>query len=131
MFDYFYSTLTNIPMNIILEGLNPSQQAAVLHIEGPCMVIAGAGAGKTRVITSRIAYLLQEKELSPHQLLALTFTNKAAREMRERVEKIIQYNTNSLFLGTFHSIFTRILRKEATHLGYTSQFIIYDKAESQ
>jgi DNA helicase II / ATP-dependent DNA helicase PcrA len=113
-----------------LEGLNQPQQDAVQHINGPLMIIAGAGSGKTRVLTYRTAYLI-EKGIDPFQILLLTFTNKAAGEMRQRVEKIIGSNAKNLWMGTFHSVFAKILRFDGKHLGYTSDFSIYDTDDSK
>ena len=110
--------------------LNPSQAAAVLHTEGPCMIIAGAGSGKTRVLTYRIANLL-EKQVNPFNILALTFTNKAAKEMRARIEKVVGPEAKNLWMGTFHSIFARILRSEADKIGYPRSFTIYDTQDSK
>ena len=113
-----------------LEGLNEPQKAAVLHKEGPLMIIAGAGSGKTRVLTHRIAHIIHEGAKA-HQVMALTFTNKAAGEMRERIEKIVGSEARYLWMGTFHSIFAKILRFEARHLGYDSNFSIYDTDDSK
>ncbi len=113
-----------------LEGLNQPQQEAVQHINGPLMIIAGAGSGKTRVLTYRTAYLI-EKGIDPFQILLLTFTNKAAGEMRQRVEKIIGNDAKNLWMGTFHSVFAKILRFDGRHLGYTSDFSIYDTDDSK
>lgn len=118
-------------MAAYLEQLNEIQRAAVINTEGACMVIAGAGAGKTNVLTCRIAYLLQEKSVDPFQILALTFTNKAAHEMRQRIEKVVGQEARNLWLGTFHSSFVRILRIEADKLGYPHNFSIYDSADSK
>ncbi len=115
----------------ILDKLNEAQRAAVEYTEGPSMIIAGAGSGKTRVITYKIAYLLS-KGVNPFSIIALTFTNKAAREMRERVENLIgNTEARSVWLGTFHSIFARILRIEAERLGFTHNFTIYDTDDSK
>lgn len=114
-----------------LDQLNDAQRAAALHVDGPAMVIAGAGSGKTRVLTYRLAHLLHSGAADPFQLLALTFTNKAAREMRERIGRLVGPQARSLFMGTFHSIFSRFLRIEAEHLGYTSSYTIYDDDDSQ
>jgi DNA helicase-2/ATP-dependent DNA helicase PcrA len=115
----------------ILEQLNEVQKKAVQHTQGPSMIIAGAGSGKTRVITYKIAHLLS-KGVSPFSIIALTFTNKAAREMRERVEALIgNSEARSVWLGTFHSIFARILRMEAERLGFTYNFTIYDTDDSK
>lgn len=108
-----------------LSGLNPAQQAAVLQSEGPVMIIAGAGSGKTRVLTYRIAHLI-EKEVKPFQILALTFTNKASREMRHRIESVIGPEAQKIWMGTFHSVFSKILRIEADKLNYPKEFTIYD-----
>jgi DNA helicase II / ATP-dependent DNA helicase PcrA len=113
-----------------LEGLNQPQQEAVQHINGPLMIIAGAGSGKTRVLTYRTAYLI-EKGIDPFQILLLTFTNKAAGEMRHRVESIIGNDAKNLWMGTFHSVFAKILRFDGKHLGYTSDFSIYDTDDSK
>lgn len=112
--------------------LNEGQRAAVEYCDGPQLVIAGAGSGKTRVLTYKIAYLIDEKQFEPWSILALTFTNKAANEMRSRISKVVgQDRTRYLYMGTFHSIFSRILRIEAEKLGYTKQFTIYDEADSR
>ncbi|MFD2784070.1 ATP-dependent helicase [Hymenobacter rubripertinctus] len=110
--------------------LNPSQAAAVMQIDGPCMIIAGAGSGKTRVLTYRIANLL-EQQVNPFNILALTFTNKAAKEMRARIEKVVGPEAKNLWMGTFHSIFARILRSEADKIGYPRSFTIYDTQDSK
>lgn len=118
-------------MEQYLNQLNDSQREAVLYNDGPSLVIAGAGSGKTRVLTYKIAYLLQQG-LPPQSILALTFTNKAAREMKERIAAITGETTaRRLWMGTFHSLFSRILRYEAEHLGYPSHFTIYDAADSK
>lgn len=113
-----------------LEHLNDSQRAAVLYSDGPALVIAGAGSGKTRVLTFKIAYLL-EHGYQPWNILALTFTNKAAREMKDRIRKQVGESAQALWMGTFHSIFSRILRVEADKLGFTSNFTIYDTSDSK
>ncbi len=113
-----------------LEKLNDPQRQAVTHIDGPVMIIAGAGSGKTRVLTFRIAHLLQ-KGADPFSILSLTFTNKAAREMRNRIENLVGAAAKSLWMGTFHSVFARILRQEADKLGYPSNFTIYDTDDSK
>jgi len=110
----------------ILEGLNPEQKQAVMHTEGPLLVLAGAGSGKTRVLTHRIAYLVEEKLVRPWNILAITFTNKAAREMKERMEKLIGSQVHDIWVGTFHSCCVRILRREIEKLGYDRSFVIYD-----
>ncbi len=114
-----------------LTELNESQRQAVEHCDSPSLVIAGAGSGKTRVLTYKIAYLLK-RGFSPWNILALTFTNKAAREMRERIEKLVsESDARALWMGTFHSIFARILRIEAAYIGFDNQFTIYDAQDSQ
>ena len=113
-----------------LEDLNPSQKEAVLHSKGPCLVIAGAGSGKTRVLTYRIAHLIKEG-IDPFSILALTFTNKAAKEMKNRIEVIVGTDARSLWMGTFHSIFARILRTEGYKIGYPPNFVIYDTQDSK
>lgn len=113
-----------------LEDLNEPQKEAVLSTEGPSMIIAGAGSGKTRVLTYRIAHLIK-KGVDPFNILSLTFTNKAAREMRTRIEKVVGNDAKNLWMGTFHSVFARILRSEATKIGYESNFTIYDSEDSK
>ncbi len=113
-----------------LEQLNEPQREAVTHTEGALMIIAGAGSGKTRVLTYRIAYLM-DMGVEPFHILSLTFTNKAAREMRQRIEKVVGNNARNLWMGTFHSVFSKILRIEAEKLGYTSNFTIYDTDDSK
>lgn len=113
-------------MTCLLDELNPPQQEAVNHLEGPLLVLAGAGSGKTRVITNRIANLIDFYGVPPWQILAVTFTNKAAQEMRERVERLIGQTAKSMNLGTFHSICVRILRRYIDRLGYKTSFSIYD-----
>lgn len=118
-------------MESIFEGLNKEQQRAVEKTDGPLMVIAGAGSGKTRVLTFRIAYLLQ-KGVDPFHILALTFTNKAAREMKSRIGDLVGFQSaRNVWMGTFHSVFARILRAEAEKLGYPSNFTIYDTDDSK
>ena len=113
-----------------LEDLNSNQKDAVVHENGPCLIIAGAGSGKTRVLTYRIAHLIKNN-IDPYSILALTFTNKAAREMKDRIESIVGTEARSLWMGTFHSIFARILRSEGNRIGYPSNFIIYDTQDSK
>ena len=116
----------------LLQQLNESQQEAVTYCDGPQLVIAGAGSGKTRVLTYKIAYLLERYNMAPWNILALTFTNKAAREMKERIGRLVgQERAVRLQMGTFHSVFARILRTEAEHIGFTSNFTIYDQADSR
>ena len=117
-------------MEDYLSQLNDSQKLPTIHKNGPIMVIAGAGSGKTRVLTYRIAYLM-EMGVDPFSILSLTFTNKAAREMKSRISNIVgESKSKSLWMGTFHSIFARILRSESDLLGYSSNFTIYDTQDS-
>ena len=118
-------------MNELLAGLNDKQKEAVLHFEGPLLILAGAGSGKTRVLTHRIAYLIEEHQVPPYHILALTFTNKAANEMRERVNNIIEYGAGSIWVSTFHSTCVRILRRFIDHLGYDNAFTIYDSDDQK
>ncbi len=115
----------------LLTDLNPAQQEAMKHTDGPVLVLAGAGSGKTRVLTYRIAYILEKKLAKPNQILAVTFTNKAASEMKHRIEKLIQTPVQPLWIGTFHSISARILRREGKLLGYQSNFTIYDADDQE
>ncbi|MFF1303036.1 DNA helicase PcrA [Streptomyces sp. NPDC058307] len=115
----------------LLEGLNENQRAAVVHSGTPLLIVAGAGSGKTRVLTHRIAHLLGERKVHPGQILAITFTNKAAGEMKERVEQLVGPRANAMWVMTFHSACVRILRRESKRLGFTSSFSIYDAADSK
>ena len=118
-------------MNNYLENLNEEQRKPVLHTEGPLMVIAGAGSGKTRVLTYKIIHLLK-KGVRPFNILALTFTNKAAKEMKERISKLTNDNqAKSIWMGTFHSVFARILRSESELIGFPQNFTIYDSYDSE
>src|SRR3954469_3337144 len=118
-------------MQDYLKGLNERQKEAVLHINGPLMIIAGAGSGKTKVLTTRIAHLMAPG-VDAFNILALTFTNKAAKELKERIEKILGNNeARNLYVGTFHSVFARILRAEAHRMGYPNSFTIYDTDDSR
>ncbi len=115
----------------LLEGLNDQQKAAVVHTGGPLLIVAGAGSGKTRVLTHRIAHLLGARGVHPGEILAITFTNKAAGEMKERVEELVGPRANAMWVSTFHSACVRILRRESKKLGFTSSFSIYDAADSK
>ncbi|MFC4010654.1 DNA helicase PcrA [Nonomuraea purpurea] len=115
----------------MLDGLNPQQREAVIHHGSPLLIVAGAGSGKTRVLTHRIAYLLAERKVHPGEILAITFTNKAAREMKERIDKLVGARSKAMWVMTFHSACMRILRREAKRLGFPSSFSIYDQADSQ
>jgi DNA helicase-2/ATP-dependent DNA helicase PcrA len=113
-----------------IEKLNPEQRKAVEVTEGPVLILAGAGSGKTRVLTVKIAYMIHERRISPGDILAMTFTKKAAEEMRSRIRKLIG-NENGLWIGTFHSVFAKILRREAPLFGYSTDFVIYDKEDQE
>ena len=123
--------LLGVDLDELLEGLNPQQREAVLHSGSPLLIVAGAGSGKTRVLTARIAHLLGARGVHPGAVLAITFTNKAAGEMKERVEKLVGVRARAMWVSTFHSACVRILRREAKHLGYRSGFSIYDAADAQ
>ena len=118
-------------MQELIEGLNNKQKEAVLATEGPCLVIAGAGSGKTKVLTHKIAYLMSEMHVKPWNILAITFTNKAANEMKERVEKLVGDAAKDMWIGTFHSICVRILRKYIDRLGYDHSFLIFDTSDQK
>ena len=118
-------------MDDIIDGLNDKQKEAVLTVDGPCLVIAGAGSGKTKVLTHKIAYLLREKDVKPWNILAITFTNKAANEMKERVENLVGEIAKDMWIGTFHSICVRILRRYIDRIGFTSSFIIFDSSDQR
>ncbi|WP_222849079.1 DNA helicase PcrA [Trebonia kvetii] len=124
--------MTTTATHSLIDGLNPQQRAAVTHAGGPLLIVAGAGSGKTRVLTHRIAYLLAERDVAPGEILAITFTNKAAGEMAARVATLVgDRRARSMWVMTFHSACVRILRREATRFGYPSSFSIYDSADSQ
>src|SRR5688572_17849740 len=114
----------------LLDGLNPPQREAVLHVDGPLLVLAGAGSGKTRVLTHRIAHLVHGKHARADEILAITFTNKAAQEMRERVEMLVGRAIRAMWVTTFHSACARMLRADAERLGYSRSFTIYDESDS-
>ncbi|MCX6826076.1 MAG: UvrD-helicase domain-containing protein, partial [candidate division Zixibacteria bacterium] len=117
-------------MEHIIWKLNPVQQEAVTTTEGPLLIIAGAGSGKTRVLTCRVAYILAQKLADPFNILAVTFTNKAANEMRDRIAALLSHDIYSLMTSTFHSFCARLLRKEADALAYPSNFTIFDEDDS-
>src|SRR4029077_16468511 len=112
-----------------LETLNPEQRDAVLHVNGPLLILAGAGSGKTRVITSRIAYLVGNGEAEPREVLAVTFTNKAAGEMRARVESLLGSECSGMWVSPFHALWARLLRREAPAIGLSRDFVIYDSSD--
>src|SRR5256712_5725255 len=112
-----------------LDSLNPEQREAVLQIKGPLLILAGAGSGKTRVITSRIAYLVGDGHASPEEVLAVTFTNKAAEEMRARVEALLGSDCGRMWVSTFHALCARLLRREAPAIGLSRDFVIYDSSD--
>ncbi len=118
-------------MQELIEGLNDKQKEAVLCTDGPCLVIAGAGSGKTKVLTHKIAYLMAEKYVKPWNILAITFTNKAANEMKERVEAIVGEVAKDMWIGTFHSICVRILRKTIDRIGFDTSFLIFDTSDQK
>src|SRR5213080_4362089 len=115
----------------LLEDLNPVQREAVTHPGGPLLIVAGAGSGKTRVLTHRIAWLIKDQGISPFEILAITFTNKAADEMKTRVEALVGPVARKMWVSTFHSACVRILRRDAGRLGYPSNFSIYDQADAE
>lgn len=118
-------------MSELLQGLNPQQAQGVEHTEGPLLILAGAGSGKTRVLTHRIAYIIEKAKAYPSQILAITFTNKAAKEMKERVEKLVGPESASMWVSTFHSMCVRILRRDIEKLGYNRNFVIYDTIDQK
>ncbi len=124
-------TASDPRIEALLEGLNPPQREAVTHGDGPLLILAGAGSGKTRVLTHRIGHLIHTQAARPGEILAITFTNKAAQEMRERVELLLGHSTRAMWVMTFHAACARLLRAEAPRLGYTRQFTIYDQADSR
>ena len=115
----------------ILEKLNPQQREAVTTAPGPTLVLAGPGSGKTRVLTHRIAYMVGHLGVAPRAILAVTFTNRAAREMKSRIEALLDGGLRGLTIGTFHSICARFLRRESAHLTVTSDFVIFDDSDQQ
>ena len=115
----------------LLNDLNDMQRKAVEQVNGPCLVIAGAGSGKTKVLTYKIAYLIQDNNVKPWNILAITFTNKAANEMKDRVQALVGDQISDIWLGTFHSICVRILRKFIDRIGYDSSFIIFDTTDQK
>ena len=118
-------------MSEILKELNDKQYEAVVNTEGPCLVIAGAGSGKTKVLTHKIAYLIKEKGVKPWNILAITFTNKAANEMKERIVGLVGDVAGDIWMGTFHSICVRILRRFIDRIGFETSFIIFDTTDQR
>ena len=118
-------------MQSLLDGLNREQQQAVQHTEGPLLILAGAGSGKTRVLTHRIAHMVDDLDIPPYNILAITFTNKAAKEMKDRVKALIGERAENMWISTFHSTCVRILRREIDKLGYKSSFTIYDSSDQK
>src|SRR5689334_22257952 len=112
-----------------LDKLNPEQREAVLHTDGPLLILAGAGSGKTRVIAHRIAHLVSTGVAEPDRVLAVTFTNKAAEEMRSRVERLLGVDCRQMWISTFHALCARLLRREAPHIGLSRDFVIYDSTD--
>src|SRR3954449_5634982 len=123
--------MADVALDHLLQGLNEPQREAVTHVDGPMLVLAGAGSGKTRVLTHRIAHLIHAGHARPDEILAITFTNKAATEMRERVELLVGKRVRAMWVMTFHSACARMLRADAHRLGYTRQFTIYDAQDSR
>lgn len=115
----------------LLNGLNKAQKEAVLHVDGPLLILAGAGSGKTRVLTHRIAYLINEKDIHPGSILAITFTNKAAKEMRERIDNLVGVGSDSIWVSTFHSMCVRMLRRDIEKIDYDKSFVIFDYTDQQ
>src|SRR5688572_9846185 len=115
----------------LLSSLNPQQQEAVQRTEGPLLILAGAGSGKTRVIAHRIAFLVSERIAYPDQIMAVTFTNKAAQQMRERVERLLDMDCRAMWISTFHALCARLLRREAQNIGLSRDFVIYDSSDQQ
>src|SRR5690625_1838903 len=118
-------------MSNLLEGLNPQQAKGVKHTEGPLLILAGAGSGKTRVLTYRIAYIIEQGLAYPSQILGITFTNKAAKEMKERVGNLIGPESNTMWVSTFHSMCLRILRRDIEKVGFDKNFVIYDTIDQK
>ena len=118
-------------MQEILQGLNSKQQEAVENTEGPCLVIAGAGSGKTKVLTHKIAYLIEQKKAKAWDIIAITFTNKAANEMKERIANLVGDVAKDIWMGTFHSVCVRILRRFIDRIGFDSSFIIFDTSDQK
>lgn len=123
--------MADVQEHKLIKHMNPKQKEAVLATEGPLLIMAGAGSGKTRVLTHRMAYLLEEKNVNPWNILAITFTNKAAKEMKNRVTRLVGSPGNDMWVSTFHSMCVRILRREAEQMGYSRNFTICDQSETE
>ena len=130
MFDLQTTTEMEMSMSIY-DTLNEQQREAVFHTEGPVLILAGAGSGKTRVLTHRTAYLIEEKGVNPYNIMAITFTNKAAGEMRERIDQLVGYGSESIWVSTFHSTCVRILRRHIDRIGFDTNFTIYDSDDQK
>ena len=115
----------------IYDSLNDKQKEAVFYSDGPLLILAGAGSGKTRVLTHRVAYLIHEKNVNPYNIMAITFTNKAAREMRDRINRLIGHGAEAVWVSTFHSACVRILRRYIDRIGYNNNFTIYDSDDQK
>ncbi|HEX4933821.1 MAG TPA: UvrD-helicase domain-containing protein, partial [Gemmatimonadaceae bacterium] len=123
-------TSSIVPTDKMIAGLNPAQREAVLTVEGPLLVLAGAGSGKTRVLTTRVAHLIEHHGVDPRHILAVTFTNKAAGEMRERIARLLGHEPSGMWVGTFHAIGARLVRAQAHLVGRTPAFTIYDEDDA-
>lgn len=131
MIDYFQRGLNNLTQNDLLNGMNDKQREAVVCTEGPLLIMAGAGSGKTRVLTHRVAYLIEHQNVNPWNILAITFTNKAAREMRERIDRLVEYGSEAVWVSTFHALCVRILRRDAEKVGFSKAFTIGSPSEQK
>lgn len=131
MIDYFQRGLNNLTQNDLLSGMNDKQKEAVVCTEGPLLIMAGAGSGKTRVLTHRVAYLIEHCNVNPWNILAITFTNKAAREMRERIDRLVEYGSEAVWVSTFHALCVRILRRDAEKVGFSKSFTIGSPSEQK
>ncbi len=123
-------TLSIVPHEKLVSGLNSAQREAVIHVEGPLLVLAGAGSGKTRVLTTRVAHLIEHHGVDPRHVLAVTFTNKAAGEMRERIARLLGHEPKGMWMGTFHAIGARLVRAQAHMVGRSPSFTIYDEDDA-
>src|SRR3989344_4176586 len=126
----FHMIVLYVMTQPLLNDLNKDQQKAASHTEGPVLILAGAGSGKTRVLTYRVAFLILEKHIDPSRILMVTFTNKAAAEMKDRIRTLLEGNYELPFAGTFHALAVRILRRDGKHIGVPPDFLIYDEQDS-